>query len=100
MTANTTALLNRHDTFFGVCEGIGQDLGFHPNFLRAILAVSLLFSPALVLSVYAALGVVVFATRWFFPAGKAKAAATQLQLKNDAAAAANDAGAADLAKAA
>jgi phage shock protein C len=92
-------LFTRHDTFFGVCEGLGQDLGFNPNFLRVIFAVALLGSPKAVLITYFTLGAVVFLTRWFFPANKAAADIAQSD-DVQTAAAANDAAAITLANAA
>ena len=74
MTASQPTLFSRHDTFLGVCEGIGQDLGFHPDYLRAIFAVSLLFAPKIVLLVYLGLGVTVFVTRNLFPTKQAHVA--------------------------
>jgi phage shock protein PspC (stress-responsive transcriptional regulator) len=64
----TANLLTRDDTFFGVCEALGKDLGFSPNILRVVFGVAVMWNPALVIGIYAALGVVVFATRYFFPA--------------------------------
>ena len=34
MTDREPNLLRRDDTFFGVCQAIGEDFGFHPIFLR------------------------------------------------------------------
>ena len=64
-TAQTaqTALPLRDDTFLGVCQAIGEDFGFNPNWLRVPLAVALLWSPTVVLGAYAAAGVVVFVSR-------------------------------------
>lgn len=67
MTAVNTNLLTRDDTFFGVCEAIGQDLGFHPNLLRLAFAVPLMFAPLWAIGVYAALAVVVLASRLLVP---------------------------------
>ena len=64
------ALPLRNDTFLGVCEAIGQDLGFNPNFLRVPFAALLLWNPAVIVGLYLGLGVVVAASRWFFPATK------------------------------
>jgi phage shock protein PspC (stress-responsive transcriptional regulator) len=64
---NTGNLLTRDDTFFGVCQGLGEDLGFNPQYLRAGLAVALFFSPLAVVASYAALGLVVTAARWAYP---------------------------------
>jgi phage shock protein C len=70
--SNGNAVFWRHDTFFGVCEALGQDFGFNANWLRILFAGALLFSPAIVLSVYFGLGVLVLASRLIFPArGKA-----------------------------
>lgn len=62
----TGNLFTRDDTFFGVCEGLGEDLGFNANWLRALFAAGLLFNPVAVLATYAALGVVVLASRLIF----------------------------------
>jgi phage shock protein PspC (stress-responsive transcriptional regulator) len=61
------SLFSRDDTFLGICEGIGQDFGFHPNLLRVTLACLCFFYPVPVLATYFGLGVMVFATRWMAP---------------------------------
>ena len=63
-----TALPLRADTFLGVCEAIGQDLGINANWIRLLFAPVILFSPMSALAAYLGLGVVVAASRWFFPA--------------------------------
>ncbi len=65
----TTAknLLLRNDTILGVCEAIGQDFGFHPNYLRVLLASLVYFNPVAVIGGYLALGLVVAASRYFAP---------------------------------
>ena len=68
-------LLTRPDTFFGVCEGLGQDLGVHPNLLRIAFAGSFFWSPYAAVAVYAALGALVALTRWLFPSPRAAAPA-------------------------
>lgn len=68
-------LFTRDDTMFGVCQGLGDDLGFPPNLLRITLAVMLLWNPTVTLSLYFGLGLVVFATRMLVRAPKAKAPA-------------------------
>jgi len=73
MTAPTTALIARPDTFFGICEAVGRDLGFPPNLLRVALGVSILWQPLWVLAAYAGLGVAVFASRLLFPVPTAPA---------------------------
>lgn len=67
------ALPLRSHTVFGVCEGIGEDFGFNPLFLRVPLATIVLFSPTLAVAVYAALGLIVCASRLIFPRAKAVA---------------------------
>ncbi|MBN8817875.1 MAG: PspC domain-containing protein [Sphingomonas sp.] len=57
------SLLARHDTLLGICEAIGEDLGFNPNWLRVVLAVTVFFSLGTAVAVYLAAGVVVLATR-------------------------------------
>ncbi len=66
-TAKSGALLMRPDTIFGVCQGIGDDLGFNPDWLRVALASMVLFNPPLAVSIYAVLGVIVLASRLMFP---------------------------------
>lgn len=56
-------LFMRDDTFFGVCQGIGDDFGFSPNWLRVVFGVTLLVNPPVVLAVYFGLGLVVAAVR-------------------------------------
>ena len=56
-----TNLFFRNDTMFGVCQAIGEDFGFHPNYLRLILAGAFYFAPLGVTATYLALGVLVAA---------------------------------------
>lgn len=60
-------LLTRDDTFFGVCEGLSEDLGIHSNWLRAGLALGLFFSPTGAIAAYGAMAVVVVFTRVIIP---------------------------------
>jgi phage shock protein PspC (stress-responsive transcriptional regulator) len=62
---NNVAL--RNDTILGVCEALGHDLGFNPNFLRVPLGAGIIFAPMLMVGIYLALGAVVFVSRTFFP---------------------------------
>jgi phage shock protein C len=57
----------RDHTLFGVCEALGEDLGFNPLFLRVPLAVCLLLNPLAVLATYAGLGMLVAFTRFVAP---------------------------------
>lgn len=65
-TAKTNLVL-RNDTILGVCEAIGQDFGFHANWLRLIFAGLFYWFPLGVVGTYLALGLIVAATRWFSP---------------------------------
>lgn len=72
--AGEPALPLRSDTLLGVCEAIGQDLGFHPNWLRVPFAVLILWNPPVIIGSYLVLGCVVAATRLAFPDRCAKPA--------------------------
>jgi phage shock protein C len=61
------ALPLRNDTFLGVCEAIGQDFGFNPNWLRIAFAPLIIISPLATIGAYLALGGVVAGSRWLFP---------------------------------
>ena len=72
MDTQTTqpALPMRQHTILGICEGIGEDLGFNPLFLRVPFAASVLWSPQIAVAAYLALGVLVLASRLLFPKAK------------------------------
>jgi phage shock protein PspC (stress-responsive transcriptional regulator) len=61
------ALPLRSYTILGVCQAIGEDFGFNPNFLRVPLAATVLWSPMWAAVAYLALGAVVRASRRRFP---------------------------------
>ena len=67
MQSSDSNLFTRSDTLFGVCEGLGEDFGFHPNFLRVPFAIGLLWNPWVVIGTYLALGLVVALSRWLVP---------------------------------
>ena len=87
MTRSKPSLFARHDTFFGVCEAIGQDFGFNPNWLRLAVAVGLLLAPVAALAAYVGMGIVILASRLIFPsrtpAAAAVPAAVELKGVND-----------------
>jgi|SoimicmetaTmtLPC_FD_contig_41_4850385_length_568_multi_2_in_0_out_0_1 phage shock protein PspC (stress-responsive transcriptional regulator) len=72
--AKTTNLMFRNDTILGVCEAIGQDFGFNPNWLRIAFCAPIYWNPGVVLGAYLGLGLVVAATRFAFPDRHAEAA--------------------------
>ena len=57
----------RDDTMFGVCEALGQDFGFSPNWLRALMGVGLLFNPFATFAAYGVAAILVVASRWLVP---------------------------------
>ena len=65
--AQTTNLILRNDTILGVCEALGQDFGFNPNWLRIAFCAPIYWNPGLVLGVYLGLGLLVAASRYAFP---------------------------------
>ena len=77
MQANQGNLLTRDDTILGVCQGIGEDLGINPLWLRMAFAVLLYLNPMGAIAGYFGLGIVVLATRLLVPNPRraAKAAA-------------------------
>ena len=62
-----TSVLTRDDTFFGVCEALGEDLRIHPNLFRVAFALGLFFNPLASIAAYAGLGIFVGLLRWFVP---------------------------------
>jgi len=74
MLKSQANLLLRPDTIFGACQGIADDLGISPLLIRIPLASLILFSPKLAFGIYAALCVVVLASRMLFPVRKAEVA--------------------------
>ena len=72
---NQVALPLRNHTILGVCEGIGEDFGFNPIWLRIPLAASVIWNPVIAFGVYFGLGAVVLVSRLLFPKAKATTAA-------------------------
>jgi phage shock protein PspC (stress-responsive transcriptional regulator) len=74
MDTETTNLFRRRDTFFGICEAVGQDFGFNPLWLRLAFVAPLFFFPVQTFAAYFALGAVVLASRLLHPRPAAEAA--------------------------
>lgn len=79
----TTSLIFRNDTILGVCEALGQDFGFNPNWLRIAFCAPIYWNPGLVIGTYLGLGLLVAVTRYAFPdkhaeVGKAAPAPAQV----------------------
>lgn len=68
MTTETQQnLFTRDDTFFGVCEALGEDLHISSNLLRLAMAPLLIWNPVATVAGYLAVGVVIAAIRFTFP---------------------------------
>ena len=65
--SSQTALPLRNDTLLGVCEAIGQDFGFHPNWLRIALGSLVMMSPLAAFGIYFGLGAIVGLSRLIAP---------------------------------
>ena len=67
MPSQQPSLFTRPDTFFGVCEALGEDLRIHANLFRILFAGLLFWSPATAIGAYAAAGMLVGLSRWLYP---------------------------------
>jgi phage shock protein PspC (stress-responsive transcriptional regulator) len=88
MQSNGSSLLTRQDTFFGVCEGLGEDLGIHSNLIRLTFAGLLFWNPVAALISYVAAGLFVATLRWIVPnapAAETSIPAPEQALQDDAA---------------
>ncbi|MBB3763717.1 PspC domain-containing protein [Sphingomicrobium lutaoense] len=61
-------LLTRNDTLLGICQGLGEDFGFNPLWLRLAFIAPLFWFPAQMVALYLGLGLVVLVSRLLFPA--------------------------------
>lgn len=77
------SLFARSDTLFGICEALGQDFGFNPNYLRVALAAAVIWSPAAAMGGYAAAGAVVLLSRLIFPAPRSAQADAEVDAQGD-----------------
>ena len=78
-----TSTLNRSDTMLGVCEALGQDLGFNPLWLRLAFAAGLFWNPWAMVAGYLALAAAIGVTRWLTPVRAMPAAAVAPAGAND-----------------
>lgn len=83
MQNETTNLFRRRDTFFGICEAVGQDFGFNPLWLRLAFIAPLFFFPMQTFMAYFLLGGAVLASRLLFPARTAEAAPALTAIAGD-----------------
>ena len=66
-------LFTRNDTILGVCEGLGEDFGFNPLWLRLAFIAPLFWFPLEMVMLYVGLGLAVLASRMIFPKPQADA---------------------------
>ena len=78
------ALPLRDHTILGVCEGIGEDFGFNPTWLRIPLAASVLWNPYAAIGLYFGLGLVVMLSRLLFPKPRAVQASATAPVRQPA----------------
>ena len=62
------SLFARNDTLLGVCQAVGEDLGFNPTWLWVAFAIGLFFSLGMAVAAYLGLGAIVLATRLLYRA--------------------------------
>lgn len=67
------ALPLRNDTMLGVCEGLGEEFGFNPNYLRLAFAGCFYWNPVATVGAYLALGLALALARWLCPAAPVEA---------------------------
>ena len=67
LPASKPNMLTRNDTMLGICQSLGDDFGFNPDFLRVALGIVLIWQPILAIAAYLAIGIVVLAARLLFP---------------------------------
>ncbi len=60
----SASLLTRDDTFFGVCQGLGEDFRINPLVLRVTVAGLLFWNPPAAIGIYAGAGVIVAVSRF------------------------------------
>ena len=75
MQATRPSLLMRDHTVLGVCEGLGEDFGFNPLFLRFAFAACLIWQPVYDIGAYLGLGLIVLVARLLVPVRHATPAA-------------------------
>lgn len=67
MTDTAATAAPAKDNLFGICNAVGEDLGFNPLWLRLVFASTFIFDPAVVIASYFALGAFILAARLIFP---------------------------------
>lgn len=71
--ATQPALPLRRDTFFGVCQAIGDDFHIPANLIRIAFAGLFFWNMVIGIAAYFGIGAVVALSRWLYPAPRATA---------------------------
>jgi phage shock protein PspC (stress-responsive transcriptional regulator) len=77
------SLFMRDHTLLGVCEGLGEDFGFNPVYLRVTLAAALIWNPVAVIGGYLAAGALVLVSRLLVREPRAAFASTSAEATAD-----------------
>lgn len=72
-TESTPNLFTREDTLLGVCQGLGEDLGVNPLWIRLGFIAPLFVFPTMTILAYLAIGVVLMTVRLAVPNRSAQA---------------------------
>ncbi len=67
MTTDSKPLAAPKDNLLGICNALGEDVGFNPLWLRLALGAVFVVQPVGVVVTYLALGLVVLVSRLAFP---------------------------------
>ena len=80
-----TNTFNRSDTLLGICEALGEDLGFDPLWLRIALTAGMLWDPLAMIGGYLGAGVMIAIVRRLTRAPRPIASVAASAGDNDAA---------------
>lgn len=83
MALPSSNLFKRDDTLLGICEGLGQDLGINPTWLRLSFVPFLFFFPAQTIAAYLLLGAMILTAHTLFPAPAAAENPDIVDMKNN-----------------
>lgn len=67
MQGSQPSVIARDHTILGVCEALGEDFRFNPLWLRAALALGLLWNPLVMIYAYLGMGTIVLISRLLAP---------------------------------
>jgi phage shock protein C len=68
----------KSDSLFGICQALGEDFGFNPDYLRIALAILRLVSAKIVVIGYVVAGLLVLGSRLLVPSSRSRATGHQV----------------------